>query len=191
MKKIVFVTLFTTLAAIVASAQNSYRAFVEAGYGALTGDKAGSVYQAHTSHGILRGNVFIGVGIGCDYYSVTNPGYDPDYKLPEHSDGFGHFNHIKKFTGVAIPVFLNIKSFFAARKASPCFDLKAGASAGYATGLFGEAGAGCRYSLGRRSALLVSAFFRYVYEPGNLVTDDSDYMEGAFPIIGLKLAFEF
>ena len=190
MKKIVFVTLFTTLAAIVASAQNGYRAFAEAGYGALTGNKAGSVYQASTSHGILRGNVFIGVGIGCDYYGVTNPGYDPDYKLPEHSDGFGHFNHIKKFTGVAIPVFLNIKSFFAARKASPCFDLKAGASAGYATGLFGEVGAGCRYFLGRRYALLVSAFFRYAYEPGNLVTDDSGHMEGAFPNIGLKLAIE-
>ena len=78
-----------------ASAQNGYRAFAEAGYGALTGDKAGSVYQASTSYGILRGNIFIGAGIGCDYYSVTNPGYDPDYKLPEHSDGFGHFNHIK------------------------------------------------------------------------------------------------
>jgi len=191
MKRFVFIALFTTLAAIVASAQNSYRAFVEAGYGALTGDKAGSVYQAHTSHGILMGNVFIGAGIGCDYYSVTNPGYDPDYKLPEHYDGFGHFNHIKKFTGVAIPVFLNIKSFFAARKASPCFDLKAGASAGYATGLFGEAGAGCRYSLGGKAALLVSAFFKYAFEPGSMVTDDSDYMEGAFPNIGLKLAFEF
>ena len=95
-----------------ASAQNGYRAFAEAGYGALTGDKAGSVYQASTSHGILRDNVFIG------------------------------------------------------------------------------AGAGCRYSHGRRSALLVSAFFRYAYEPGNLVTDDSDYMEGAFPNIGLKLAIE-
>ena len=190
MKKIVFVTLFTTLAAIVASAQNGYKAFAEAGYGALTGDKAGSVYQASTSHGILRGNVFIGAGISCDYYSVTNPGYDPDYKLPEHSDGFGHFNHIKKFTGVAIPVFLNIKSFFAARKASPCFDLKAGASAGYATGLFGEAGAGCRYSPGGRTALLVSAFIKYTFEPGNMVTDDSDYMEGAFLNIGLKLAIE-
>ena len=190
MKRFVFVALFTTLAAIVAAAQNSYRAFAEAGYGALTGNKAGSVYQASTSHGILRGNVFIGVGIGCDYYGVTNPGYDSDYKLPEHSDGFGHFNHIKKFTGVAIPVFLNIKSFFAARKASPCFDLKAGASAGYATGLFGEAGAGCRYSLGGKAALLVSAFFKYAFEPGSMVTDDSDYMEGAFPNIGLKLAFE-
>lgn len=190
MKKIVFVTLFTTLAAIVASAQNGYRAFAEAGYGALTGNKDGSVYQASTSHGILRGNVFIGVGIGCDYYGVTNPGYDPDYKLPEHFDGFGHFNHIKKFTGVAIPVFLNIKSFFAARKASPCFDLKAGASAGYATGLFGEAGAGCRYSPGGRTALLVSAFIKYTFEPGNMVTDDSDYMEGAFLNIGLKLAIE-
>lgn len=190
MKKIVFVTLFTTLAAIVASAQNGYRAFAEAGYGALTGNKDGSVYQASTSHGILRGNVFIGVGIGCDYYGVTNPGYDPDYKLPEHFDGFGHFNHIKKFTGVAIPVFLNIKSFFAARKASPCFDLKAGASAGYATGLFGEAGAGCRYSPGGRTALLVSAFIKYTFEPGNIVTDDSDYMEGAFLNIGLKLAIE-
>lgn len=191
MKKFFFVAFLTALAAITASAQSGYRGFAEAGYGALTGGKAGSVYQASTSHGILRGNIFIGAGIGYDYYSVTNPGYDPDYELPKNNDGFGIFSHSKKFTGIAVPVFLNIKRFREALKTSWYFDLKAGACAGYATGLFGEAGAGCRFSIGERNALLVSTFFKYAFEPEGLVTDDSDYMEGAFSNIGLKLAVEF
>ena len=105
MNKIPVFCLILLFAGSAVSAQTRYRGFAEAGWGFLAGDKAGSVYQVGTSHGVLFGNFFLGAGLGLDYYAVNNPGYDPDYALPEGHDGFGHFEHVRQFTGLAVPVF--------------------------------------------------------------------------------------
>ena len=57
-------------------------------------------------------------------------------------------------------------------------------------GLMGEAGAGCRFDLGK-TALATTVFIKGVYEPDNLVTDDAKYVEGWFTSLGLKVAWEF
>ena len=173
---------------VLSVAQTKYRGFAEVGYGAFVGGKSGSEYQASTSHGVLLNHVFIGGGLGVDYYSVNNKGYDPDHVLPEGYDGFGYFGHIKRFTGVSVPVFLNVKGLWEDGKVSPNIDFKTGITAGFAAGLFGEIGAGCRIRLKERRAILLNVFYKYAFEPGGLVTDDSDYMEGAFSNIGLKMA---
>jgi len=180
-----------SLMGLPVSAQTRGRGFVEAGYGAFTGDKSGSEYQLSASYGTFLNHFFIGGGVGCGYYNVNNLLYDPDYAFPDNYDGLGFFGHIKRFTGVSVPIFLNIKGLWENRRISPDLDLKAGVTAGFVTGLFGEAGAGCRLRLKEKSAILVNAFCKYAYEPGNLITDDSDYMEGLFVDIGFKVAFEF
>ncbi len=185
---IIIILLFTGL---TASAQSSYKGFVEGGYGFLSGDKNGSVYQFSTAHGLLFRNCFIGAGLGLDYYSVYNPGYDPDYVIPTGDDGFGHFEHVRRFTGFAVPVFINIKALWDGKKISPDFDIKTGLTAGFALGLFGEVGTGCRIKLNEKSSVCVNAFYKLAHEPNNIVTDDSAYMEGTFSIIGLKVLFGF
>ena len=185
------ITLALPFACFSISAQTRYRGFAELGYGALIGGKSGGEYQVSTSHGVLLNHLFIGGGLGVDYYSVNNPGYDPHSALPEHHDGFGYFDHINRFTGVAVPVFLNVKGLWDENKVSPDFDLKTGVTAGFATGLFGEVGAGCRIRLKEKPSIHVNAFYKYAFEPNGIVTDDSDYMEGSFSNIGLKMAIEF
>lgn len=174
-----------------ASAQTRYRGFVEAGYGALVGEKCGSEMGFSTSHGMIFNHVFVGVGLGLNHHSVMNPEYDSEYVRPEELAGEAVFSDIHKFNGVTVPVFLNIKSLWEEKRISPAFDLKAGVGMGFVTGLFSEAGAGCRFRTGSNTAILLSAFFRYGNEAQNSITDDSRYKEGNFSSIGLKAAFEF
>lgn len=193
-RNILLSILFTytlSLTGYLASAQTKYRGFIESGYGAFIGEKSGSEWQVGTSHGLLFNHLFIGAGLGFSFYSVNNPDYDPDCVLPKGHDGMGVFTGIKRFSGVSVPVFLNVKGLWENRKISPAFDLKGGVTAGFITGLFGEAGAGCRFGLRSKTAILLNALYKYAYEPNNMVTDDSRYTQGSFSCIGLKLAFEF
>ena len=188
---IILVTLTLSLTDYPASAQTKCRSFIEAGYGTLIGDKSGSEWQVGTSYGWLFNHMFVGAGLGCSFHSVNNPDYDPDFVLPEGLDGIGVFNGVKRFSGVSVPFFLNVKGLWENNSVSPSFDLKGGLTAGFVTGLFGEAGAGCRFGLRSKTAILVNAFYKYAYEPNNMVTDDSRYTQGRFSCLGLKLALEF
>lgn len=173
-------------------AQPKYRGFAEAGYDVFLGSKVGSEYQISTSHGVLlNGSVFVGAGLGCSYYSIDNPGYDPDFVLPEGHDGMGVFTGVEKFTGVSVPVFLNIKYLWNRNKLVTVTDLKLGLSAGYVTGWFLESGLGLGIKISEESTLFAFPFVKYAYEPNNIVTDDSQYTEGNFTSLGLKLVFEF
>ena len=49
----------------------------------------------------------------------------------------------------------------------------------------------CRFRFSDKSGLLVNAFYKFANEPENMVTDDSDQMEGKFSMIGMKMAFAF
>ena len=193
-RNILLSILFTftlSLTGYLVSAQTKYRGFLESGYGAFIGEKSGSEWQVGTSHGLLFNHLYIGAGLGFSFYSVNNPDYDPDCVLPKGHDGMGVFTGMKRFSGLSVPVFLNVKGLWENRKVSPTFDLKGGVTAGFVTGLFGEAGAGCRFGLRSKTAILLNAFYKYAYEPNNMVTDDSRYTQGTFSCLGLKLAFEF
>ena len=190
-KKQFLLSLFLILTVLSSSAQSKYRGFAEAGYGAFAGEKAGSGYMISTSHGVLFNHIFIGGGIGVGFEDIKNPDYDPDYVLPEGHDGMGYFGDVKRFTGVSVPLFLNVKGLWEKQRISPVLDFKAGTSLGFITGLFGEVGGGFRFSLHDRNAIMVDAFCKYAFEPSGMVTDDSDYMEGEFFNVGLKVAYEF
>lgn len=188
---IILVTLTLSLTDYLASAQTKYRGFIETGYGTLIGDKSGSEWQVGTSHGWLLNHLFVGAGLGCSFYSVNNPNYDPDFVLPEGFGGMGVSNGVKTFFGVSVPIYLNVKGLWENKSVSPTFDLKGGVTAGFVTGLFGEAGAGCRFGLRSKTPILVNAFYKYAYEPNNMITDDSSLTKGNFSCLGLKLALEF
>ncbi|MGN1221346.1 MAG: hypothetical protein ACI4TU_10465 [Candidatus Cryptobacteroides sp.] len=92
--------------------------------------------------------------------------------------------------GINVPVFANIKGIWEDKKISPTFDMKAGFSLGIACGFMGEAGAGCRFELGK-TALAATAFIKGVYEEESLVSDDNKYLEDWFTSLGVKVAYEF
>ena len=188
MKRILLITMIACITAMSSIAQaKSYRGFVEGGYGAFVGSKTGSVLSLSTSQGKMFGPVFVGGGIGIEQAWVKNESYIEDYVSIGSFDGW---RGVKTFKGINVPVFANIKGIWEDKKISPTFDVKAGFNLGMAWGLMGEAGAGCRFDLGK-TALATTVFIKGVYEPDNLVTDDAKYVEGWFTSLGLKVAWEF
>lgn len=188
MKNFLLITMIACITAMSSMAQaKSYRGFVEGGYGAFVGSKTGSVLSLSTSHGRIFGPIFVGGGIGIEQAWVKNESHIDGYVL---LDGWDGWRGVKTFKGINVPVFANVKGIWDNKKASPTFDLKAGLSLGMASWLFGEAGTGCRFDLGK-TALAATVFIKGVYEPENLVTDDPPYKDGWFTSIGLKVAWEF
>ena len=188
MKKIIVIAILAFITAISTNAQTkSYRGFVEGGYGAFVGSKTGSVLSLSTSHGKMFGPIFVGGGIGIEQAWVKNESYIEDYVSIGSFDGW---RGVKTFKGINVPVFANIKGIWEDKKISPTFDVKAGFNLGMAWGLMGEAGAGCRFDLGK-TALATTVFIKGVYEDDSLVTDDPKYVEGWFTSLGLKVAWEF
>ena len=188
MKRILLIILIACISAISANAQSkSYRGFVEGGYGAFVGSKTGSVLSLSTSHGKIFGPIFVGGGIGIEQAWVKNESYVEGYISDSAWDGW---IGVKTFKGINVPVFANVKGIWDNKKMSPTFDVKAGFNLGTAWGLMGEAGAGCRFDLGK-TALATTVFIKGVYEPNNLVTDDAKYVEGWFTSLGVKVAWEF
>ena len=188
MKRILLIILIACISAISANAQTkSYRGFVEGGYGAFVGSKTGSVLSFSTSHGKVFGPIFVGGGIGIEQAWIKNASYVEGYISDSGWDGW---IGVKTFKGINVPVFANVKGIWDNKKMSPTFDVKAGFNLGMAWGLMGEAGAGCRFDLGK-TALATTVFIKGVYEPDNLVTDDAKYVEGWFTSLGLKVAWEF
>ena len=188
MKRILLISMIACITAVSSMAQTqSYRGFVEGGYGAFVGSKTGSVLSLSTSHGKMFGPIFVGGGIGIEQAWVKNESYIEGYISESGWDGWiGR----KTFKGINVPVFANIKGIWEDKKISPTFDVKAGFNLGMAWGLMGEAGAGCRFDLGK-TELATTVFIKGVYEPDNLVTDDAKYVEGWFTSLGLKVAWEF
>ena len=188
MKKIIVIAILAFITAISTNAQTkSYRGFVEGGYGAFVGSKTGSVLSLSTSHGKMFGPIFVGGGIGIEQAWVKNESYIKDYVSIGFFDGW---RGVKTFKGINVPVFVNIKGIWEDKKISPTFDAKAGFNLGMAWGLMGEAGAGCRFDLGK-TALAATAFIKGVYEEESLVSDDNNYVEDWFTSLGVKVAWEF
>ena len=191
MKKLLTISLFLLIISIPCWAQKRYKGFVDVKYGMLFGEKEGSVYHFDTSHGSLIGNIFLGGGIGLDYYYIPNKEYDKDFVLPPDYDGFGIFKHVKVFDGISVPVFMNVKGLWPKKKISPTFDLKGGLSMGFVFGCFAETGIGCRFKLKEKTALSINAFISNAFELEAMVTDDSEYDEGHFTNAGVSISFEF
>ena len=188
MKRILLIIFAACITIMSANAQTkSYRGFVEGGYGAFVGSKTGSVLSFSTSHGKVLGPIFVGGGIGIEQAWIKNASYVEGYISDSGWDGW---IGVKTFKGINVPVFANVKGIWDNKKMSPTFDVKAGFNLGMAWGLMGEAGAGCRFDLGK-TALATTVFIKGVYEPDNLVTDDAKYVEGWFTSLGLKVAWEF
>ena len=188
MKRILLIIFAACITIMSANAQTkSYRGFVEGGYGAFVGSKTGSVLSLSTSHGKIFGPIFVGGGIAIEQAWVKNESYVEGYISDSGWDGW---IGVKTFKGINVPVFANVKGIWDNKKMSPTFDVKAGFNLGMAWGLMGEAGAGCRFGLGK-TALATTVFIKGVYEPDNLVTDDAKYVEGWFTSLGLKVAWEF
>ena len=188
MRRVLIIIIMACVTALAANSQTkSYRGFVEGGYGAFVGSKTGSALSFSTSHGKMFGPIFVGGGIGVEQVWVRNESYIEDYVSIGIFDGW---RGIRTFKGVNVPVFANIKGIWEGKKISPTFDVKAGFGLGMAWGLMGEAGAGCRFDLGK-TALAATAFIKGVYEDESLVTDDPPYVEGWFTSVGVKVAWEF
>lgn len=156
--KRILIAAIACITAVSSMAQTkSYRGFVEGGYGAFVGSKTGSVLSLSTSHGKMFGPVFVGGGIGIEQAWVKNESYIENYVSIGLFDGW---RGVKTFKGINVPVFANIKGIWENKKISPTFDVKAGFNLGMACGLLGEAGAGCRFDLGKTAlAPLPEIFF--------------------------------
>lgn len=188
MKRILLLAILAAITSLSVSAQSkTYKGFVEGGYGAFVGSKTGSALSFTTSHGKMFGPVFVGAGIGLEHMWIKNESYVEGYISESGWDGW---IGLKKFTGVSVPVFVNVKGIWDKKKVSPTFDVKCGLSIGEALGLLGEVGAGCRFDLGK-TALLTTAFIKSVNEPENMVTDDPPYLDERFTLAGFKIAWEF
>lgn len=190
MKKIITSILLIFVVYLDSAARDGkYNGFAEAGYGAYFGCKAGDAMSFATSHGKTFGNVFVGGGIGIERVWIQNKDYIEGYESMSNS-GWDAWKGTKTFKGINVPVFVNVKGIWDSKKITPAFDVKVGFGVGYAWGLMGEIGCGCRLDFGE-TALAATVFLKGVYEYDSLVTDDSEYAEGWFPAAGLKVAFEF
>lgn len=180
-----------SLAFTVAPAQDKgYMGFVEGGYSALMAGKKGDVVSFSTTHGYLFRHFYLGGGIGIDHYSVHNSKYSPEkadmvsrYEAPGYS--------VRKFSGWAVPVYVDMKGVFCSGRWSPLLEARGGLSLGYVIGTFAEAGAGVMYRLGGKFALHLKCYSRYAYEPSFIVTDDFPDKEGGFFSVGVRLGFSF
>ena len=100
--------------------------------------------------------------------------------------GLRHYNDSEK---TSVPIFFNFRSDFVNAKINPFVDVKLGFSPSYSRG-FGSAGMGCRFKIGEKCGLLVSAGF----EVQDLENKDDhseecgiylDYMLGTFLKVGI------
>ena len=100
--------------------------------------------------------------------------------------GLRHYNDSEK---TSVPMFFNFRSDFVNAKINPFVDVKLGFSPSYSRG-FGSAGMGCRFKIGEKCGLLVSAGF----EVQDLENKDDhseecgfylDYMLGTFLKVGI------
>lgn len=183
MKKIIITSILVLASVFTLSARDHYKGFIEAGAAPLAGDKSGYVLSMATSHGALMDHLFVGGGIGVDSYSVK-------YTLDEDYPGFDP-KHDKRISGVAIPMFVNVKGMWERNALSPVVDFKAGVTAGFVTGLFGEIGGGFRLRLDNRKGLSANLFAKAAAEPKKAVKNDSSLEEGQFVQLGVKLALDF
>lgn len=146
-----------------------YRGFADLGAHFNIGDTdvKGTSYNVSTSHGYqFNSHVFLGGGVGFDYYSDAEE--------------------------VFIPLFANIRLNLLDSKASPYFDLKAGYSVGQTCGIYANPSLGVGIFISPKHVLYLSASCvaqeseRSVYYP----VDDSIFrriMLGA----GFKIGLEF
>lgn len=176
MKRTIIVALMILVSAATLSARDHYKGFVEASAAPLAGDKTGTVLSVSTSHGALVDHIFIGGGIGLDSYSVKNTVYEE----------LG-----KRFHGVSVPMFVNLKGMWERNTLSPIVDFKAGVTAGFVTGVFGEIGGGLRLQIDRRAGLSANLFAKAAAEPKKAVKNDIPLEEGQFIQLGVKLALDF
>lgn len=100
--------------------------------------------------------------------------------------GLRHYNDSEK---TSVPIFFNFRSDFVNAKINPFVDVKLGFSPSYSRG-FGSAGMGCRFKIGEKCGLLVSAGFEVqdLENKGDHSEECGiylDYMLGTFLKVGI------
>ena len=100
--------------------------------------------------------------------------------------GLRHYNDSEK---TSVPIFFNFRSDFVNAKINPFVDVKFGFSPSYTRG-FGSAGMGCRFKIGEKCGLLVSAGFEVqdLENKGDHSEECGiylDYMLGTFLKVGI------
>ena len=88
-------------------------------------------------------------------------------------------------------MFVNLKGMWERNTLSPIVDFKAGVTAGFVTGVFGEIGGGLRLQIDRRAGLSANLFAKAAAEPKKAVKNDIPLEEGQFIQLGVKLALDF
>ena len=163
----------------------------DASIGGFVSEKSGLNFDFCASLGRQEKDIFIGGGIGFERSLIENPDYEYGYVSVSY-DEMGNFNSVKRFKGNSIPFFVDLRYLPDRDGISPFLGVRTGVSFGFITGIFSDFSAGLKIKLSKNGMFLIPAFFyRIAYEPENLVTDDSRYMEGWFGIVGTKLSIEF
>lgn len=163
---------------LAASAQIKYKGFVESGASVIVGKYDGETYQLSTSHGIMHGHFYYGLGIGYDIYSVRNPDYNPE---PQK----------RSVVQQNFPLYLDVRGFFLeSNRISPVIIMKAGGSifSDAQPAYLCELGLGGRARLSDRMGLSASVFYRY-HNIG--YADDAIIFGNKVSNTGIKVSFDF
>ena len=174
MTKKVFLFIATLFCSIGMFAQNvgdsgnglkrGFRGIAELGYEVAINDNGDNSPILNLSGGYqLNSYVFLGAGIGLRHYNDNDK--------------------------TSVPIFFNFRSDFVNTKVNPFVDVKLGLSPSYSRG-FGSVGMGCRFKVGEKLGLSVSACFE-VQDLENKEDHSEDcgiyldYMGGAFIKMGV------
>jgi hypothetical protein len=171
LKKLLFVFILT-LASLSASAQ-SYKGFVEAGYGLSFGDNSEDLMTISTTHGLqLNPKFFVGAGVAFEYGKDSKKN--------------------------AVPFFLDGRFNLFNKPITPFVDLKFGYSFFQSAGYFINPTIGYRIGLGNKSALNVGVGYTHQHNTDEYYPLDGDYdtyYQPHFVIftnnICLKIGYEF
>ena len=144
--------------------KRGFRGIAELGYEVAINDNGDNSPILNLSGGYqLNSYVFLGAGIGLRHYNDNDK--------------------------TSVPIFFNFRSDFVNTKVNPFVDVKLGLSPYYSRG-FGSVGMGCRFKVGEKLGLSVSAGFE-VQDLENKEDHSEDcgiyldYMGGAFIKMGV------
>ena len=144
--------------------KRGFRGIAELGYEVATNKDGENSPILNLSAGYqLNPYIFLGAGVGLRHYNDNDKN--------------------------SVPIFFNFRSDFVNAKINPFVDVKLGFSPSYSRG-FGSAGMGCRFKIGKKCGLSVSAGFE-VQDLENKENHSEDcgiyldYMGGAFIKMGV------
>jgi hypothetical protein len=144
--------------------KRGFRGIAELGYEVATNKDGENSPILNLSAGYqLNPYIFLGAGVGLRHYKDNDKN--------------------------SVPIFFNFRSDFVNAKINPFVDVKLGFSPSYTRG-FGSAGMGCRFKIGKKCGLLVSAGFEVqdLENKGDHSEECGiylDYMLGTFLKVGI------